>query len=681
MPGPTGPAGAAGATGPPGPGVPTGGTTGQVLAKINATNYNTQWVAPTGGGSDLSDLGFWVDSAYGDGVTDATTHIQSVLDAAAVAGGVVNIPAGNYLISATLNITASNIAVVGSAGQGTTKLVAASSMTGSSPLFTIGVASFGTDRALTANAVPGNVSVTMSSGDASSFAVGNYVLLKSLKPIDNEDANKFAGEIHQVTAVSGTTVSIDDVVYDTYTTAQTAALTAVTFLKNITLRGFTAYSTAASSTLTTGFVHCRYIDNLTIDNVEVGPAFHSLQLRSCINVRVAACYIHDMAESGANLRYGVWVCAACRNVTIQDCRFARTRHAVTTGGSTGTNNNGVIRNLIVSGCTSLEAQSAHYDCHEPTEGVTFSSNTAIGGDSEVADQAVIGIQMRGRNVTLIGNVIRAIPGRGIMIHGGVANGVAIVGNTISGITPSKAGTGTADGTGIYFDTGGASRHIISGNTIFDCYSRAISASGANNDVVVTGNVIENAPNQGSGATIFASQLFPLGGQRQPHHLSGPTAATVRYVRQLEHHRQQLPGHRNAHASVGAAQLRGPQQPRAQSDSALCHRQHLRVHHDHQSERQHADRHAHRQRHDVDHADHQPATGRRDDIGVHPRWGGQLHCHLAGNCQLARWHSPDDHASSRCCLSSTFDLDRGDLAGVGIERYHNDELPAPRLSSI
>lgn len=52
--GPTGPTGATGATGPQGAagqGVPTGGTTGQVLAKVNATDYNTQWVTPSAGGS------------------------------------------------------------------------------------------------------------------------------------------------------------------------------------------------------------------------------------------------------------------------------------------------------------------------------------------------------------------------------------------------------------------------------------------------------------------------------------------------------------------------------------------------------------------------------------------------------------------------------------------------------
>ena len=48
--GETGATGATGATGPAGTGVPTGGTAGQVLAKIDSTNYNTQWVDQTGGG-------------------------------------------------------------------------------------------------------------------------------------------------------------------------------------------------------------------------------------------------------------------------------------------------------------------------------------------------------------------------------------------------------------------------------------------------------------------------------------------------------------------------------------------------------------------------------------------------------------------------------------------------------
>lgn len=39
-----------------GQGLPTGGTTGQVLAKVNATDYNTQWVTPIAGGSGTLEL-------------------------------------------------------------------------------------------------------------------------------------------------------------------------------------------------------------------------------------------------------------------------------------------------------------------------------------------------------------------------------------------------------------------------------------------------------------------------------------------------------------------------------------------------------------------------------------------------------------------------------------------------
>jgi len=41
-----------GTNGTNGQGVPTGGTANQVLAKVDGTNYNTQWVTPASGGSD-----------------------------------------------------------------------------------------------------------------------------------------------------------------------------------------------------------------------------------------------------------------------------------------------------------------------------------------------------------------------------------------------------------------------------------------------------------------------------------------------------------------------------------------------------------------------------------------------------------------------------------------------------
>ena len=60
--GPAGNNGAAGAQGPagndgaPGQGVPTGGTVGQVLAKIDSTDYNTEWVDQTGGSGPTNEI-------------------------------------------------------------------------------------------------------------------------------------------------------------------------------------------------------------------------------------------------------------------------------------------------------------------------------------------------------------------------------------------------------------------------------------------------------------------------------------------------------------------------------------------------------------------------------------------------------------------------------------------------
>lgn len=75
-----GPAGTNGTNGTNGQGVPVGGTTGQVLAKVDATDFNTQWVAPSGGsaltvkdeGSNLTTSATSIDFV-GAGVTATNT--------------------------------------------------------------------------------------------------------------------------------------------------------------------------------------------------------------------------------------------------------------------------------------------------------------------------------------------------------------------------------------------------------------------------------------------------------------------------------------------------------------------------------------------------------------------------------------------------------------------------------
>jgi len=84
--GPAGAQGPAGSNGTNGQGVPTGGTTGQVLAKKSGTNYDTEWVAQSGGGGGGS-----VTSVTGTApisvATGTTTPVVSIAAATTSAAG------------------------------------------------------------------------------------------------------------------------------------------------------------------------------------------------------------------------------------------------------------------------------------------------------------------------------------------------------------------------------------------------------------------------------------------------------------------------------------------------------------------------------------------------------------------------------------------------------------------
>ena len=85
-PGPTGATGATGAAGAPGVGVPAAGTTGQVLQKLSATNYDTGWL------------------------TLPADYITSVTAPLAVTSGNLTVDLSTYLTSATAASTYQTLA-------------------------------------------------------------------------------------------------------------------------------------------------------------------------------------------------------------------------------------------------------------------------------------------------------------------------------------------------------------------------------------------------------------------------------------------------------------------------------------------------------------------------------------------------------------------------------------------
>lgn len=438
-----------------------------------------------------------------DGIDD-NVQIQAAIDAVvAGGGGTVLLRAGTYSLTASLRLAASNVRIIGE-GMGVTNLACAASVTGNTPAITVGNDTTGSDLSLAASTAVGDSSITMTSANTATLGVGDWLLLKSNRQVDSENSSKFAGELHHVTAVDTGTgaVAVNDVIHDAYLTSDSARVCKINMIRNVTLQDMSVTTVAPSSTLRVGFINFRFVENLQVTRVEMHHAFHSMQLRSCINSKVTDCYIHHINDvtPAANLRYGIWIAAASQNIAVAGCRFAQCRHAVTFGTNTGTNGNGIQRSVTVSNCVSMQTDTSHYDTHEPCDGISFVNCAAIGGMPFAGSGAAIGFQSRGKNVTISGCVIKDIPGRGIMLFNAASTGTIVTGNTITNITQVDA----SDGIGIFLDSAGPSRHVITNNVIRDCDWRAISGAGGSSDIVIANNLIDDCPSTVTGASVRLS---------------------------------------------------------------------------------------------------------------------------------------------------------------------------------
>src|SRR6516164_9648511 len=140
------------------------------------------------------------------------TSLQYAISALPPSGGKVFVKAGVYAITDTIRIAQSNIQVQGE-GMGITVFVADSTMTGNTPaLEAFSSASDGTPRPLVVDTNRGDTTIQTSPADASSFNIGDYVLLYSNKSVDTEEPAKHAGEVKQIVAVDPTTgiIALDD---------------------------------------------------------------------------------------------------------------------------------------------------------------------------------------------------------------------------------------------------------------------------------------------------------------------------------------------------------------------------------------------------------------------------------------------------------------------------------------
>jgi hypothetical protein len=439
--------------------------------------------------------------------TNDEVLIQNAVSSLGSNGGVVQLDQGTYVCTSTgVSVTGSNIWIQGM-GIGITKVVAGAGMDTTKPLIEFANSTASLHFNLAQNTAVGDQSVLLGGTDGTQFSPNTWVLLSSSKQVDTENNTKFAGELHQVTGVSGNTITFDDIVLDTYLLTDEAKLTIISMNDNNHLSDIEIYSQQSASDLSIGFLNFRFQNNLIVNNMRIHDYFHSVQFSSCINFKVhdIHCEQSQGTSAGARLRYGIWVAAASQNGTISHCSFKKTRHGVTVGGQSGQNYEGMQRAITILNCTSSLTDTAHFDTHEPCENIVFEGCSAIGGVefSGSGTLPIVGIQIRGRNNSVIGCTVDKVKGRGIMVFGPTSNNTMIVGNYVNNILSVS----WTHGIGIYFDNSGTSNNLIASNTIANCDSGAITIASPNNNTIVNGNIMMN-----NNRVIQGSPIYLKGGK-------------------------------------------------------------------------------------------------------------------------------------------------------------------------
>jgi hypothetical protein len=294
--------------------------------------------------------------AVGDGITNDTVAIQAALNSGAKR---VFVPAGTYVITATLTIP-DNVSLEGD-GIGATIFDGSSAtyanLTSGRHISTVG-GSWGSLPALSADVNKGDRTLTFAS--APSIVPGD--VLQIYNPTDFSfsgfRAEYRAGEFIRVAKVSGTTVTLQGTLCDSYLAAD-VDLYKLQGATSCNLRGFTLKGLSSGGAVF-GINFFNAVDS-SIEDVRVyGCSYTQISVNQCFNVQLRGCTGEEDFTTNFGGDYGLAI-ANSHIVNVSGGYYAAARHGVTTGGFSGV------------GCVSCRYMSF--------QGVTISTS----GDAQAAD--------------------------------------------------------------------------------------------------------------------------------------------------------------------------------------------------------------------------------------------------------------------------------------------------------
>jgi hypothetical protein len=419
--------------------------------------------------------------AVGDGVTDDTIAIQTAINASV---GKQLMFDGVYKVTSTLTLQSFSHLLF------SLDSTIDFSQGGLTDYLFKGDGSAASAILLTANANIGDQFITVA--NASTLQPGDELLIRSENRWGTANLSK-AGEIHYISSIVGNVVGLRDALYDSYTTADSAAVQKITPIKNIIIQNGKFIGGGPRPTTDQIFLGITYGENIRIDGVKTDQfGLHNIELESTVTVFLENCDLGYILQAAQN-SYGITLFNACQWVSIANNHFALCRGGISSGGRS--TQYGYVRNVAVTGNTFYGILGGAVRAHTGSENWTIVGNTIQAGENQLRPENE-GILFRGMSCVIGNNSIYNVDGTAIRCISQITNATRPCSYVITGNQIVRCGRSgiivTQDGS---FPGGSIDGVVIGNNRItewaFNVAVAAIDVNSSGGDVSnisIVGNV-------------------------------------------------------------------------------------------------------------------------------------------------------------------------------------------------
>ena len=238
-------------------------------------------------------------------------------------GGVILFQNGKYSIDRTISLK-SDISFVGNEGVVFDCI--------SSPGFTTGTGGYSSSTtSVASDANSGATQISLS--DVSGLNVGDYVKISDDFTVPYEGKDYKNGEMVEIVAINGTTITVASPLYDSYTVSRNAKVREISMFQNISFENisFSGFGMDTSSTA----VYLYGVKNVTFSNCTIEDfGTRAILLFDCLDCTIENSTFKRIFRDGTG--YGIAITNACDNIVIKNNSFLeKGRHYIAVVSSRG----------------------------------------------------------------------------------------------------------------------------------------------------------------------------------------------------------------------------------------------------------------------------------------------------------------------------------------------------------